>query len=51
VLDINKAIVVTPGVPENEFSTWPVSLMMQVSGATVSTLSHSPKYLSFLAMN
>ncbi len=39
VLDANKAIVVTPGVTEHEFSNWSMSLMAQVSGATVSTYS------------
>src|SRR5207302_10390477 len=39
VLDVNKAIVVTPGVPENEFSTWTMDLRAQVAGATVSTYS------------
>jgi hypothetical protein len=39
VLDANKAIVVTPGTTENEFSNTAMDLRMQVSGATVSTYS------------
>jgi YD repeat-containing protein len=39
VLDANKAIVVTPGTTENEFSNNAMDLRMQVSGATVSTYS------------
>src|SRR5205823_8524144 len=39
VLDANKAIVVTPGTTENEFSNTAMDLRMQVSGATVSSYS------------
>ena len=39
VLDANKAVVVTPGVTEHEFSTWGMDLRAQVSGATVSSYS------------
>jgi YD repeat-containing protein len=39
VLDANKAIVVTPGTADNEFSNTAMDLRMQVSGATVSTYS------------
>jgi hypothetical protein len=39
VLDANKAIVVTPGTTENDFSNTAMDLRMQVSGATVSTYS------------
>src|SRR5207245_8449189 len=39
VLDANKAIVVTPGTTQNEFSNTAMDLRMQVSGATVSTYS------------
>jgi len=41
VLDMNKGVVVTPGVTEQEFSTWSMSLEAQVSGATASTYSWS----------
>jgi RHS repeat-associated protein len=37
ILDANKAVVVTPGTPENEFANWSMDLRAQVSGATVST--------------
>src|SRR5579883_1480278 len=39
VLDANKAIVVTPGVTQHDFSTWTVDLRAQVSGVTVSSYS------------
>jgi len=39
VLDANKAIVVTPGTADNEFSNWAMDLRMQVSAATVSSYS------------
>ncbi len=39
VLDVNKGLVVTPGVTSHEFSNWSVDLQAQVSGATVSTYS------------
>jgi RHS repeat-associated protein len=39
ILDANKAVVVTPGTPENEFSNWTADMRAQVSGATVSTYS------------
>jgi hypothetical protein len=39
VLDANKAIVVTPGTTENEFSNTAMDLRMQVSGGTVSSYS------------
>jgi len=41
VLDMNKGVVVTPGVTEQEFSTWSMSLEAQVSGATASSYSWS----------
>jgi YD repeat-containing protein len=50
VLDANKAIVVTPGVTEHEFSTRNMDLRAQVSGATVATynwdLSQAPEAAS-----
>ncbi len=39
VLDANKAIVVTPGTTDNEFSNTAMDLRMQVSAATVSSYS------------
>jgi hypothetical protein len=39
VLDANKAIVVTPGTTDNEFSNTSMDLRMQVSAATVSSYS------------
>ena len=39
MLDVNKGLVVTPGVTSHEFSNWSVDLQAQVSGATVSTYS------------
>ena len=39
VLDMNKGLVLTPGVPGHEFSNWSMDLQAQVSGATVSSYS------------
>ena len=39
VLDANDGIVLTPGVIEDEYSTWAVDLRAQVSGGTVQTYS------------
>jgi len=41
VLDMNKGVVVTPGVTEQEFSTWSMSLEAQVSGVSASSYSWS----------
>jgi hypothetical protein len=55
VLDANKAIVVTPGVTEHEFSQWTMDLRAQVSGATVSTytwtLTNAPDATSVTGSN
>src|SRR5262249_28157964 len=39
VIDVNKQVLLTPGVPQNDFSTWSVSLYAQVFAGTVSTYS------------
>jgi hypothetical protein len=41
IWDANKAIAVTPGVTENEFSNWSMDLRAQVTSATVSSYSWS----------
>jgi RHS repeat-associated protein len=41
IVDVNKGVVVTPGVTEQEFSSWSMDLRAQVSGATASTYSWS----------
>jgi|GEM_PF-1838684 len=39
VLDANNALVITPGVTQTDFSTYPVDLRAQVSGGTVTSYS------------